>query len=99
MITVGDVQSGAASFDFNANIDPQVGNMQNSAQHNQCSCNRHNFRTDILFANGHAESPKRNNVIDPNNRIWRARWNNDNDPHTEITWTVPWLPGNGPLEQ
>jgi prepilin-type processing-associated H-X9-DG protein len=99
MIAIGEVRSDAITLDFNANIDPAVSGMQNSAEHNQCPCNRHDYRTDILFVDGHAESPKRNDVIDPNNIMWRARWNNDNDPHTEKTWTVPWLPGNGPLEQ
>ena len=99
MIALGDVRSDALSFDFNANIDPQVSNMQNSAQHNQCPCNRHNFRTDILFADGHVESPKRNDVIDPHNLSGRARCNNDTPPHTEMRRTVPWLPGNGTLEQ
>jgi prepilin-type N-terminal cleavage/methylation domain-containing protein/prepilin-type processing-associated H-X9-DG protein len=99
MISVGETRSDATTIDFNANVDPQVSNQQNSAQHNQCPCNRHNFRTDIVFADGHVESPKRNDVIDPNNLIWRARWCNDNNPHTEVTWSVPWLPGDGPIEQ
>lgn len=99
MIAIGDVRSDATSFDFNANIDPQVSQMQNSQQHNQCPCNRHNYRTDLLFADGHVEAVKRNDVVDPNNTMWRARWNNDNDPHTEVSWSVPWLPSNGPLEQ
>jgi len=21
---------------------------------------------------------------------WRAKWNNDNDPHEEVNWTVKW---------
>jgi prepilin-type N-terminal cleavage/methylation domain-containing protein/prepilin-type processing-associated H-X9-DG protein len=99
MIVIGEVRSDAPTVDFGANVDPQVSAMQNPAQHNQCPCNRHNFRTDLTFADGHVESPRRNDVIDPNNLMWRARWNNDNDPHTEINWTVPWLPGNGPMEQ
>ena len=99
MIAIGDVRSDATSFDFNANVDPMVSAMQNSQQHNQCPCNRHNFRTDILFADGHVEAVKRNDVIDPNNMLWRARWNNDGDPHTEVSWSVSWLPNNGPLEQ
>lgn len=99
MIAIGEVRSDATSVDFGANVDPQVSNMQNPAQHNQCPCNRHNYRTDLTFADGHVESPRRNDVIDPNNITWRARWNNDNNPHTEVNWSVPWLPGNGPLEQ
>jgi prepilin-type N-terminal cleavage/methylation domain-containing protein len=103
MITLGDCRSDAPTIQFGANIDPQVSNQQNPSQHNQTPCNRHNYRTDLIFADGHVESPKRNDVIDPNNNYWRARWNNDNDPHSSdtppITWSVPWLPGNGPLEQ
>jgi len=30
----------------------------------------------------------RKDVIDPRNMTWRARWNNDNDPHPSISWTV-----------
>jgi prepilin-type N-terminal cleavage/methylation domain-containing protein len=99
MIAFGDCRSDATSISFNANLDPQVSNQQNPTQHNQTPCNRHNYYTDLIFADGHAEEPKRNDVIDPNNYYWRARWNNDNSPHPEVTWTVPWLPGSGPLEQ
>ena len=99
MIALGDCRSDATSIQFNANLDPQVSNQQNPSQHNQTPCNRHNYRTDICFADGHVESPKRNDVIEPNNQTRRARWNNDDNPHNEVTWTVPWLPGNGPLEQ
>jgi prepilin-type N-terminal cleavage/methylation domain-containing protein/prepilin-type processing-associated H-X9-DG protein len=90
MIALGEVRTDAPTVDFGANIDPQVSNMQNSLQHNQCPCNRHNFRTDLLFADGHVESPRRNDVIDPNNPTWRARWNNDGDPHfADASWTIP----------
>ena len=101
MIAVGDVRSDATVIDFNANLDPVIGDASDNtlATHDQAPSNRHNYRTDLLFVDGHVESPKRNDVIDPNNMLWRARWNNDNDPHTAVTWTVPWLPGNGPLEQ
>ena len=44
-----------------------------------------------MFADGHAESASRKNVIDPvKDNIWRSRWNNDNQPHNELTWTVSW---------
>jgi prepilin-type N-terminal cleavage/methylation domain-containing protein/prepilin-type processing-associated H-X9-DG protein len=99
MIALGDCRSDATTIQFGANLDPQVSNQQNPSQHNQTPSNRHNYRTDLLFADGHVESPKRNDVIDPKRNDWRARWNNDNDPHTEVTWSVPWLPGDGPLEQ
>lgn len=108
MIAIGDVRSDAPSgeVEFNANLDPTAasasGNNNNNAvlaNHTQVPCNRHSYHTDIVFADGHVEAPVRNLVIDPTNIAWRARWNNDNDPHMNISWTVSWLPGNGPLEQ
>lgn len=88
MIAVGEVRTDAPTIDFGANIDPQISNQQNPTWHNQCPCNRHNYHTDLLFADGHLESPLRNQAIDPNNVLWRARWDNDDNPHTEITWTI-----------
>jgi hypothetical protein len=33
------------------------------------------------------EKAVRNDIIDPSNSsLWRPRWNNDNKPHTELTW-------------
>ena len=83
MITLGDVRSDAQTVDFNANLDPVINDApDNSAPwHAQVPCNRHNYRTDLLFADGHVEAPKRNDVINPNDPNWRAKWNNDNDPH------------------
>jgi prepilin-type N-terminal cleavage/methylation domain-containing protein/prepilin-type processing-associated H-X9-DG protein len=66
-----------------ANIDP--------GQQDQWPSNRHNRRTDLMFADGHAQAAIRKDVIDPkSNNLWRARWNNDNQTHNEITWTVDW---------
>ncbi|HEY4415952.1 MAG TPA: prepilin-type N-terminal cleavage/methylation domain-containing protein [Verrucomicrobiae bacterium] len=92
MIMLGDTRSDGVkgNIKYNANLDPT------DTTGNQRPCNRHNYRIDLLFCDGHSESPKRNDVIDPNNAIWRARWNNDNDPHTEVTWTVG---SNSALEQ
>jgi prepilin-type N-terminal cleavage/methylation domain-containing protein/prepilin-type processing-associated H-X9-DG protein len=86
MIAVGDVRSDAATLNFNANLDPVIGDAadNDTTTHDQCPSNRHNYRTDLLFADGHVESPKRNDAINPNDNTWRARWNNDNDPHTEV---------------
>jgi len=67
---------------WDANMDP--------TEEGQWPSNRHEGNTNIMFADGHADSVKRKNVIDPNNLEWRARWCNDNNPHTEITWTVNW---------
>jgi prepilin-type N-terminal cleavage/methylation domain-containing protein len=103
MIAVADIRSDipAGQIQFNANTTPLTSwtTTQDPTWHPQVPCNRHNYNTDVLFADSHVESPHRNDVIDPNNDIWRARWNNDNNPHTEVTWTIPWMPGNGPLEQ
>jgi len=84
MIAIGDVRSDATSINFNANLDPVIDDAGDNLAvtgHDQCPSNRHNFRTDLLFADGHVESPKRNDAINPNDATWRARWNNDNDPH------------------
>jgi prepilin-type N-terminal cleavage/methylation domain-containing protein/prepilin-type processing-associated H-X9-DG protein len=95
MIAIGDVISDAptGTVKFNANIHVAANNSPNP----QFPCNRHNFRTDLLFADGHVESPRRSDTIDPNNMYWRACWNNDNNPHTEVAnWTTP---NPGTLEQ
>jgi prepilin-type N-terminal cleavage/methylation domain-containing protein/prepilin-type processing-associated H-X9-DG protein len=91
MIAIGDCRSDApaGSIKYNANLDPQVSNQENPVQHNQAPCNRHNYRTDLLFCDGHVEGPKRRDVIDPNNNYWRSRWNNDGQPHLEATWSIP----------
>ena len=92
MIAIGDCRSDtpAAQIQFNANLDPIIGSADNSSTwHPQAPANRHNYRTDLLFADGHVEAPKRSEVIDPTSLTWRARWNVDNDPHTEIAnWST-----------
>jgi len=86
MIMLGDSKPGSAAGtqtgpgDFDGNIDPK-----NPAE---WPSNRHNRRTNLMFCDGHAESAKRKDVVDPNNHLWRPRWNNDNQAHTEIPWTV-----------
>jgi prepilin-type N-terminal cleavage/methylation domain-containing protein/prepilin-type processing-associated H-X9-DG protein len=93
MIAIGDCRSDSApgTIQFNANLDPQVSNSQNPVQHTQCPCNRHNYRTDLLFCDGHVESPRRSDVIDPTQNAWRMRWDNDDDPHTSDVpnWSNP----------
>jgi len=81
MIAFGDVPSvkNAGLIRFNANMDPQ----NSSLGHTSCPANRHNHRVNLAFADGHVESPKRNDVRNLNDDYWRARWNNDNDPHRE----------------
>ena len=105
MIAIADLRSDApaGTIQFNANIDPTAADPSSpgyDSNHTQVPCNRHAYHTDIVFTDGHVEAPLRNWVIDPNNGQWRARWNNDNNPHPEVpNWSVPWLPGTGPLEQ
>jgi prepilin-type N-terminal cleavage/methylation domain-containing protein/prepilin-type processing-associated H-X9-DG protein len=92
MIMVGDVPALADrnQIAFNANMDPT----DNTSGHTQWPSNRHNRRTELVFCDGHVESPKRNDVIDPNNVNWRRRWNNDNLAHNGQegdavkTWTI-----------
>jgi prepilin-type processing-associated H-X9-DG protein len=69
---------------FDGNVDPKDPGGE------EWPSNRHNRRTTLMFADGHAESARRKDVIDPANDTWRARWNNDNQPHREINWTIPW---------
>ena len=96
MIAIGDVRSDAVVVNFNANLDPVINDAPDNAApwHTQVPCNRHNYRTDLMFCDGHAEGPKRNDVINPADPNWRARWNNDNDPHLPGTafavanWTL-----------
>lgn len=82
-LIVGDVPAAQTGISFNANLDPT----DNSPSHTQRPSNRHNYRTDLLMADGHVETPRRNDVINSQpNWIWRNRWNNDNQPHNEATW-------------
>ena len=78
LIMLGDTRPYNGSAAYSANLDPTT--------FGQWPSNRHSRRTDFLFADGHAEIAIRNEVIDPNNGLWRMRWNNDNDPHTGVTW-------------
>ncbi len=99
MIMLGDSKPGDGTTSkptrgsFDANLDPR-----NIAE---LPSNRHNYRTDLMFADGHAESALRRNVVDPKNDSWRARWNNDNLAHSPRTkdapiiadWGVTWNEG------
>jgi prepilin-type N-terminal cleavage/methylation domain-containing protein/prepilin-type processing-associated H-X9-DG protein len=77
MIAFGCAKAYQANPTFEGSLDP--------TQSDQWPCSRHSGRTDLLFADGHHEHPLRKQVIDPNNIVWRARWNNDNDPHIQGT--------------
>ncbi len=56
---------------FGANLDPTDA----TYAHSELPSNRHNFRTDILFADGHAEPALRNVIT---SLPWVPKWNNDN---------------------
>ena len=97
MIMLGDVRAlkDASQISFNANMDPTA----NSAAHTEWPSSRHNNRADLLFCDGHVESPNRAQVIDPKkDNLWRNRWNNDNMPHNEVTWTINAAYANAPDE-
>ena len=83
MIMLGDSKPDGT---WDANIDP-VANGNNSVGEEWPS-NRHQRRTVLMFCDGHAESARRTDVINPNNELWRRRWNYDYRPHKEVVWTV-----------
>jgi hypothetical protein len=78
MIMLGDSKPDGS---FDGNVDP--------TNPLEWPSNGHERRTCIMFADGHAEAVRRKEVIDPVNRLWRRRWNNDNQEHLEFgIWTV-----------
>jgi prepilin-type N-terminal cleavage/methylation domain-containing protein len=77
MIMLGDSRCDSS---WDANMDP--------TQPDQWPSNRHNRKTNLMCADGHAETARRKDVISPSEPKWRARWNNDYNPHNEVTWTV-----------
>lgn len=83
MIWITDVPSVPQNVtpQFNANCEPA--DVKAISGHSACPANRHNRHTDVLFCDGHVESPLRNELRDPSSAYWRARWNIDNDPHFE----------------
>lgn len=85
MIAIGDVPAVKTGMNFNANMDVT----DDTPPHSQRPSNRHEFHCNFLLADGHTESPRRNDAIDPKpNSRWRPRWSNDNKPHNELSWTV-----------
>lgn len=87
MIAVGDVRAlkDPSAIAFNANMDPTA----NSQAHTEWPSSRHNYRSNLLCADGHVETPRRAEVISPvKDNPWRSRWNNDNLPHNDINWVI-----------
>ena len=72
---VGEQVVGLINFD--ANLDPTSG----SSGHSEWPSNRHNYLVDILHPDTHVDTSKRPPMVDPSNKLWRARWNNDGHAH------------------
>ena len=90
MIMLADSRGLKTGGTWEANLDP--------TQSDQWPSNRHTRKTDMLFTDGHAESPIRDKTIDPTkDSQWRPKWNNDNNPHNEISWPAP-TPGQNTLD-
>ena len=83
MIMLGDSKPDGT---WDANIDPVA--IGNNSAGEEWPSNRHQRRTNLMFCDGHAESVRRTDVINPNNEMWRRRWNYDYKPHKEVVWTV-----------
>jgi prepilin-type N-terminal cleavage/methylation domain-containing protein/prepilin-type processing-associated H-X9-DG protein len=89
MIMLADSKPGNGSAkptqgQFDANVDPK--------DSPERPANRHNFRTVIMFADGHADAALRKLIVDPKNDPWRARWNLDNRPHSPRSGDTPVIP-------
>jgi prepilin-type N-terminal cleavage/methylation domain-containing protein len=99
MIMLADTRALPASQDnqsWEANLDPTD---TTSTTQGQLPSNRHNYKTDIMFCDGHTEKVLRNDVIDPAlGNVWRARWCNDNKPHNAAPDLLTW-PAINPISK
>jgi prepilin-type N-terminal cleavage/methylation domain-containing protein len=91
MIALGESRALPASEtggSWEANLDPtDTQDTSSTGFSGQLPSNRHNYNTDLSFCDGHLEKAPRNAVVDPSPAsLWRARWNNDNQAHLEVTW-------------
>jgi prepilin-type N-terminal cleavage/methylation domain-containing protein/prepilin-type processing-associated H-X9-DG protein len=90
MIMIGDAKVGSDAGAFPGTPPYHDGSLD-PTEKPQWPSNRHARQTNLMFADGHAESAKRRDVINPApSNVWRNRWNNDNQPHNEVTWVVDW---------
>lgn len=70
MIMLGDSKTDGA---WDGNMDPRgIADWPSS---------RHRGNTVLMFCDGHAEAVKRSQLVDPANKKWPQRWNNDNKNH------------------
>jgi len=72
MIVIADVRD-PKIVAYGANLDPTP---DPAGVYSQLVSNRHNYRTDILFADGHVEAAKRTLVVG-GRADWVPKWNND----------------------
>ena len=91
MINLADTRALPASQDsgsWEANLDPtDTQDNSSSGFSGQLPSNRHNYKCDVGFCDAHVEIAIRNDMVNPlMNAPWRHRWNNDNQPHNEVTW-------------
>lgn len=102
MIAMGDVKgsenAGLLSGAFSANLDPTA----QDVAHTEWPSNRHAYRIDFLYVDGHVDSTKRvigSNMgpVSPSDLTWRRRWNNDDVAHNGIegdavaSWPMSYL--------
>jgi prepilin-type N-terminal cleavage/methylation domain-containing protein/prepilin-type processing-associated H-X9-DG protein len=77
MIMLADSKSDRS---WDGNIDPK--------ESDQWPAQRHIKKTNLMFCDGHAETAFRKDVVNPaKDGTWRKRWNNDNQPHNDVSWT------------
>jgi prepilin-type processing-associated H-X9-DG protein len=92
MIMLADTRALPATQDnqsWEANLDPTDTEETTAGDGygGQLPSNRHNFKTDVAFCDGHVEIARRNDMINPaESSLWRPRWNYDNKPHPELVW-------------
>lgn len=102
MIAIADIRSDtpAGQIEYNANTTPYTSwvSGQDPRWHPQVPCNRHDYHTDLVFADGHVETPIRDQVINPTSVYWMSRWNNDNNSHIS-DGTLLQLPNEDAPEQ
>ena len=73
MIAIADVRD-PKTVNYGANLDPTP---DTTGVYSQLPSNRPNYRTDILFADGHVDAAKRTDVVG-GGAGWVPKWNNDN---------------------
>ena len=93
MINLADTRGLPAVQDsgsWEANLDPtDTQNTSSTGFSGQLPSNRHNYKCDVAFCDAHVEIAIRNDMVNPaENAPWRHRWNNDNQPHNEVTWSA-----------